>query len=106
MNVRFISVTFLLALVTSLVTAQQVIKLYKDLSDKVFQNTLFRTFRTLGGLISSKYSAKTFEDLLKDGNNFGSVDLKSSVKPVMVTSKNINTGEDFLFSSLICFSSS
>lgn len=81
-------------------TSKEIIQIYKDLSATIFKNPLSRRLRTLGGLISSKYSAKPFEALLQEPRYFGSIDLKKAVKPVMVTSKNINTGEDFIFSSL------
>lgn len=82
-------------------SAEQIVQLYKELSQQIFINSIFRSFRTLGGLISSKYSAKPFEELLKDNKYFDSLKLSDAVINVMVTSKNINTGRDFLFSSIL-----
>ncbi len=46
-------------------SASQVVELYKQFGTQVFKKNLFRTLITLNGLISTKYSCKPLENLLK-----------------------------------------
>ena len=80
-------------------TAADVVKIYRDLSEKVFPKSLWRSIRTIGGLISAKWSVKPAEELLK--SYFGDLTMRDAVKDIVITSFDTKTKTFFPFSTFI-----
>jgi uncharacterized protein len=78
-------------------SAAQGIKLSGQMIRDIFKNTAFRSVRTLGGLAGAKYSAKPLESLLQ--HYIGNVSMSYSLKPLVITSFDLQRNEVFNFST-------
>lgn len=78
-------------------SAAQAVDLSQNVITKLFNNSLFRKIRTLGGLAGSKYSAKPLEGFLKQ--YLGDLTVANTVKPVLIPAINLKTNQIFNFST-------
>lgn len=80
-------------------SADDVVQIYKDLSAKIFPKSLWRSVRTLGGLISSKWSVKPAEEFLQ--KYFGDLRMSQTVTDVVITSMDTKSKTLFPFSTYV-----
>ena len=72
------------------------VKMYRELPLIIFSNpNPLRKLRSIKGIITSKYSAKPYEQLLK--KYFKNIGMAQSLNPVLVTSVDIETQTPFEF---------
>ena len=76
----------------------KVVELYKTLSSKIFQSRNFlRGIRGKAGLLTARYSAKPYNQLLKQ--YFGDNTIAQATNFVFVTSVDVNARRPFIFST-------
>ncbi|WP_421763544.1 patatin-like phospholipase family protein [Ekhidna sp.] len=68
-------------------TSEEVVGLYFERGDKIFDVPFFQKIRTVGGILDEKYPADGIEDALQD--YFGDVWLKDLLRPCIITSYDI-----------------
>ncbi|MEQ8905117.1 patatin-like phospholipase family protein [Ekhidna sp.] len=68
-------------------SAEEVVGLYFERGDKIFDVPFFHKIRTAGGILDEKYPADGIEDALQD--YFGDAWLKDLLKPCIITSYDI-----------------
>ena len=68
-------------------SARRVVKLYEEQGDKIFEYSLWRKLRTVGGILEEAYSHEVLEDIL--GKYFAGAKLGNCEVPTMVTSYDI-----------------
>jgi patatin-like phospholipase/acyl hydrolase len=78
-------------------SATEVVGLANGVIKQIFHNSAGRSIRTLGGLTGSKYSAKPLETFLD--KYFGNLKVSQTVKPVLLTSVDLQTNDIFNFST-------
>lgn len=79
--------------------ATDLVEMYRDLSSIIFSHpSLLRKLRGTKGILTSKYSAKPYEQLLK--RYFRNTSLKQSINPVLLTSVDIENQKPFIFSTI------
>ncbi len=76
-------------------TAQEVVNLYMERGDDIFDIPLFHKLRTAGGLTDEKYPSAGIEEALED--YFGDVKLSELLKPCLVTAYDIKRREAKFF---------
>lgn len=77
----------------------ETLDIYKELGKVAFaRGALHRRIRGMGGVFTSKYSAKPLENLLR--SKFHDYTMAQTVNPVTVVSINQSTRQPFLFSTL------
>ncbi len=76
-------------------TAEEVVGLYFERGDEIFDIPTFHRLRTLGGLLDEKYSEEGIERVLSE--YFGEVWLKDLLKPTVVTSYDIGNRKGHFF---------
>ncbi len=77
------------------------VELYKELPGKIFSHpNIIRKIRSTGGLLTSKYTAKSYESFLKQ--KFRDFTLAQTIKPVIITSFDLSGDavEPFHFETL------
>jgi patatin-like phospholipase/acyl hydrolase len=80
-------------------TASELVQMYRELSSSIFSHPNYlRKLRGTKGVLTSKYSAKPYEQLLK--RYFGNVSMGQSINPVLVTSIDIENQKSFVFSTI------
>lgn len=80
-------------------TAKDVVQIYKELAAKIFPKSAWRSIRTLGGLIGSKWSAKPAEEFLQ--KYFGDLKMRDTVRDVVITSMDTKSQTLFPFSTYV-----
>ncbi|MEP1095334.1 MAG: patatin-like phospholipase family protein [Cyclobacteriaceae bacterium] len=75
--------------------AEEVVGLYFERGDKIFDLPLFHKIRTAGGLLDEKYPEKGIERALKE--YFGDVWLKDLLKPCIITAYDITNRKGHFF---------
>ncbi len=75
--------------------AEEVVGLYFERGDEIFDIPIFHKIRSLGGLADEKYPEDGIEDALRD--YFGDVWLKDLLKPCIVTSYDIRRRKGHFF---------
>ena len=78
-------------------TAREILEIYQKNGGKIFSRTIFNRIRSLDFLIDERYPAKGIEGVLK--NYFKDTRLKEALKPVFVTSYEIEERTPFFFRS-------
>ena len=68
-------------------SARRVVKLYEEQGNKIFEYSLWRKLRTVGGILEEAYSHEVLEDIL--GKYFAGATLGDCEVPTMVTSYDI-----------------
>ena len=68
-------------------SARRVVKLYEEQGDKIFEYSLWRKLRTVGGILEEAYSHEVLESIL--GKYFAGATLGDCEVPTMVTSYDI-----------------
>jgi patatin-like phospholipase/acyl hydrolase len=68
-------------------SARRVVKLYEEQGDKIFEYSLWRKLRTVGGILEESYSHEVLEGIL--GKYFAGATLGDCEVPTMVTSYDI-----------------
>lgn len=68
-------------------SARRVVKLYEEQGNKIFEYSLWRKLRTVGGILEEAYSHEVLEDIL--GKYFAGAKLGNCEVPTMVTSYDI-----------------
>ena len=68
-------------------SARRVVKLYEEQGDKIFEYSLWRKLRTVGGILEEAYSHEVLEGIL--GKYFAGTTLGDCEVPTMVTSYDI-----------------
>ncbi|MDB2644089.1 patatin-like phospholipase family protein [Luminiphilus sp.] len=68
-------------------SARRMVKLYEEQGDKIFEYSLWRKLRTVGGILEEAYSHETLESIL--GKYFAGATLGDCEVPTMVTSYDI-----------------
>ena len=68
-------------------SARRVVKLYEEQGDKIFEYSLWRKLRTVGGILEEAYSHEVLEGIL--GKYFAGATLGDCEVPTMVTSYDI-----------------
>ena len=68
-------------------SARRVVKLYEEQGGKIFEYSLWRKLRTVGGILEEAYSHEVLEDIL--GKYFAGATLGDCEVPTMVTSYDI-----------------
>lgn len=76
-------------------TAEEVVGLYFERGDEIFDIPTFHKMKTLGGVLDEKYPADGIEDALQD--YFGDIWLKDLLKPTVVTSYDIKNRKGHFF---------
>ncbi len=76
-------------------TAEEVVGLYFERGDEIFDIPTFHKIKTMGGVLDEKYPADGIEDALQD--YFGNVWLKDLIKPTVVTSYDIKNRKGHFF---------
>ena len=76
-------------------TAQEVVDLYFERGDEIFDIPFFHKVKTAGGLLDEKYPEDGIEDALDD--YFGDVWLKDLLKPCLVTAYDIRRRKGHFF---------
>ncbi|UXP31644.1 patatin-like phospholipase family protein [Reichenbachiella agarivorans] len=76
-------------------SAEQVVDLYFDRGDEIFDIPTFHKIKTMGGILDEKYPADGIEDALKD--YFGDVWLSNLLKPTVITSYDIKNRKGHFF---------
>ena len=71
----------------ALFTAQQLVKLYEEHGDEIFEQSLWRKVRSVGGILEEAYSHEALETILN--RYFGDRALSECRIPTMVTSYDI-----------------
>ena len=71
----------------ALFTAQQLVKLYEEHGDEIFEQSLWRKVRSVGGILEEAYSHEALETILNQ--YFGDRALSECRVPTMVTSYDI-----------------
>jgi patatin-like phospholipase/acyl hydrolase len=71
----------------ALFTAQQLVKLYEEHGDEIFEQSLWRKVRSVGGILEEAYSHEALEAILD--RYFGERALSTCRVPTMVTSYDI-----------------
>ena len=78
--------------------ATDLVRMYRDLSSVIFaHSSILRKLRGTKGVLTSKYSAKPYEQLLK--KYFGNNSLKQTINPVLLTSVDIENQKSFIFNT-------
>ena len=80
-------------------TAKEILDLYKDNADKIFEKSFWRKVKSGWGLWDAKYDRKNLDEILDD--LFGEVKLSQTLKPVLITSYLIDTAEVHLWTSRV-----
>lgn len=75
--------------------AEEVVGLYFERGDQIFDVPFFHKIRTAGGILDEKYPEKGIEKALQD--YFGNVWLKDLLKPCVVTSYDITNRKGHFF---------
>lgn len=79
--------------------ATDLVEMYRSLAGTIFSHSNYlRKVRGMGGVLTSRYSAKPYEQLLK--RYFKNVTLKQLLNPVAVTSVDIENQKPFIFNSI------
>ncbi|MFN7662739.1 MAG: patatin-like phospholipase family protein [Alphaproteobacteria bacterium] len=79
--------------------ATDLVAMYRNLAGTIFSHSnYFRKMRGMGGVLTSRYSAKPYEQILK--RYFKNVTLKQLLNPVAVTSVDIENQKPFIFNSI------
>lgn len=76
-------------------SAQEVVDLYFDRGDEIFDIPIFHKIRSVGGLIDEKYPEDGIEEALHD--YFGDTWLKDLMKPCIITSYDIRRRKGHFF---------
>ncbi len=76
-------------------TAEEVVGLYFERGDEIFDVPTFHKIRTLGGILDEKYPDDGIEDALEE--YFGNVWLKDLLKPTLITSYDIKNRKGHFF---------
>lgn len=76
-------------------TSEEVVGLYFERGDEIFDIPIFHKIKTLGGIIDEKYPEDGIEDALQD--YFGDVWLKDLLKPCIVTAYDIHRRKGHFF---------
>ena len=76
-------------------TAQEVVDLYFERGDEIFDIPIFHKLKTLGGLLDEKYPEDGIEEALED--YFGETWLKELLKPCLITSYDIRRRKGHFF---------
>lgn len=83
----------------ALYDASQLVEMYRDLSAKIFSHSSsLRKIRGIKGVLTAKYSAKAYEQLLK--KYVHNTTVKQSVNPLLITSVDIKNKKPFIFSTV------
>lgn len=77
--------------------AQDLVDLYKNKSDKIFKNSLFRRVITGFNLLGPKYSRKNLDNILAE--QFSNKTLRDVLVPVFALSYNLERGEGHIWNS-------
>lgn len=75
--------------------AQEVVNLYLERGDEIFNIPLMHKLKTAGGLVDEKYPAEELEDALND--YFGDTRLSQLLKPCLITSYDIKRRQGHFF---------
>lgn len=79
--------------------ASDLVQMYKDLSVRIFSHSNYlRKIRGVKGVLTSKYSAKPYEQLLK--LYFKNNTVRQSINPVLITSVDIENQRPFIFNTV------
>lgn len=78
-------------------TAAEVVNLYLDRGDDIFNVPTWKKIRSKGGITDEKYPSKGLEEALDD--YLGDVDLNSLLKPALITSYDIRRRKAHFFKS-------
>lgn len=76
-------------------SAEEVVGLYFERGDKIFDVPFFHKIRSVGGILDEKYPAKGIEQALND--YFGDVWLKDLLKPCVITTYDIENRKGHFF---------
>ena len=76
-------------------TSEEVVGLYFERGDEIFDVPFFHKIRTAGGVLDEKYPADGIEEALQD--YFGDIWLKDLLKPTVVTSYDIKNRKGHFF---------
>ncbi len=76
-------------------TAEDMLALYADRGDEIFERSFWDGIASLGGLADEQYGAKPLEKLLKQ--YLGDATLADCLKPVVITSYDIERREPYFF---------
>lgn len=76
-------------------SAQEVVGLYFERGDKIFDVPFFHKIRTVAGILDEKYPAKGIEQALQD--YFGDTWLKDLLKPCVITTYDIQNRKGHFF---------
>lgn len=76
-------------------TSEEVVGLYFERGDEIFDIPVFHKIKTLGGIIDEKYPEDGIEDALQD--YFGDIWLKDLLKPCLVTAYDISRRKGHFF---------
>lgn len=76
-------------------TSEEVVGLYFERGDEIFDIPTFHKIKTMGGILDEKYPADGIEDALDD--YFGRIWLKDLLKPTVITSYDIKNRKGHFF---------
>ncbi len=79
-------------------TATEIVDLYKNCGDKIFNKNIIRRISSFGGILRPKYSTKALEELSE--SLFGDINLSDTTKPFMTTSYDLIRAKEIFFDSL------
>ncbi|MGL4904003.1 MAG: patatin-like phospholipase family protein, partial [Cetobacterium sp.] len=79
-------------------TAAEIVKLYKNCGDRIFNKNIIRRISSFGGILRPKYSTKALEQLSE--SLFGDINLSETLKPFMTTSYDLIRAKEIFFDSL------
>lgn len=78
--------------------AQDLLQIYYDLGDQIFNRSFWHCIKTGWGLWGPKYPLEDFEKLMK--GKLGDLRMKDLLAPVILTTYDIDNDEPFIFSGL------
>lgn len=76
-------------------SAEDLVRLYRDEGPRIFERTLWRRIYTLDGWIGPKYSSAALEEVAKE--RFGDVKLRRALREVVITSYDMKNREPHFF---------
>ena len=80
-------------------TANEILNLYKDNAEKIFEKSFWRKIKSGWGLWDAKYDRKNLDKILE--GLFGEAKLSQTLKPVLVTSYSMNAADIHLWTSRV-----
>ena len=79
-------------------TAADMVAFYRQHCPKIFNRSLFRKLKTLGGLTGPRYSSVQLDQLLKE--LMGATRLSETLKPALITSYSLDRSQPHLWTTL------